>query len=482
MNPEQVDLLVVGAGPAGMCAAIEAARVGTSVLVVDEAARPGGQIYRQIPGPLSSVAPAGLTREQREGRTLFDQFERHGITFSGETIVWGSFDDRVLELANDDRVWRVQAKAIVVAAGAYDRPVPIPGWTLPGVLTVGAAQTMLKSQGIVPGRRILLAGTGPLLLVVASQLATHGANIVAVVDPVPAREALRHAAALLTGWPLLLRGLRYRWTLLKSRVPWIAPAVLTRVEGGLQVERATIARVDRDWRPLPGAEQSFEVDSVCVGYGLVPSVELLRLCGCELHYNAVVDAWIPRRSDEFETSVNGLFAVGDGAGIAGVAAARDEGRVAGVTIAHRLAHLSTDQAEARLVGPRTRLARLRRFRVAVDHLYRVRPGLRELITPETVVCRCEEVSRTDLTLALGDGAASLSQLKAWTRAGMGSCQARMCGLTTAQEAATELHQSTADLAAYTPRPPLKPVRIGALIAELADTDAGSIAGQGVKHE
>ena len=395
--------------------------------------------------------------------------------------MWGQFETGTLEVTDARSTSRIHADIIIIATGAYDRPVPLPGWTLPGVLTVGGAQTLLKAQRIIPGRRILLVGTGPLLLVVASQLAKAGAHIAAIVDTVPATALLPHLVSLCRAWPLFKDGIGYRATLARAGVRWLSPYVLTRIDGSRQVEGAIIARADEEWRPIPGTERTFEVDTVCVGYGLVPSVELLRLAGCQLRYDEPGDVWIPERRPDGETSVPGVFAVGDGAGVAGVRAALEEGRIAGVSAAHRLGKLSAGDADRRMEGPRIALARLRSFRAVMDAVYRPRRGLRELATPDTVVCRCEEVTRGEIESAIADGAGSPAQVKAWTRAGMGACQARMCALPTMQLVASRLGRAVAEVGTYTSRPPLKPVAVSSLVREMEGIDAGAIAGQGVTH-
>jgi thioredoxin reductase/bacterioferritin-associated ferredoxin len=468
---ERAPLVIVGAGVAGLSAAIEAARAGVPVVVIDEAEQPGGQIYRQLPQGFRPTDRASLGRDFRRGQELIAALDGLPIRFVGGTLAWGSFDGRVLELADRSRVWRLAADVLIVAAGAYDRAVPIAGWTLPGVLTVGGAQTILKTQRMRPGRRLLLAGTGPLLLVVASQMAKAGVEVVAVVDPVRPRALVRHAAALVRGWRLLKDGLGYRLTLARARVPWIAPAVLTRIDGDQAVERATIARVDADWRPIAGSEQTFDVDTVCVGYGLVPSTELLRALGCALRYDTLGDVWIPERSDEFETSLPHVYAVGDGAGVAGALVAADEGRIAGLAAARELGRLTVDAARDRMRASRRRLAGLIPFRAAMDAAYRIRPALYELADPQTVVCRCEEVRADAINRAIDAGARTMGEVKAWTRAGMGNCQARMCGLATVHLLARRSGQDIAPLGFYSSRPPIKPIDVATLIA----TDATGAA-------
>jgi NADPH-dependent 2,4-dienoyl-CoA reductase/sulfur reductase-like enzyme len=460
---EPTELVVVGAGPAGLCAAIEAARAGVRVVLVDENSRPGGQIFRQLPGSFRALNPARMGADFRRGRALLNQLEGLPIRVLSNAIAWGSFDDRVLEVSHDGLPLQIAAEAIVLATGAYDRPVPIPGWTLPGVLTVGGAQTILKTQRILPGRRILMAGTGPLQLVVASQLARAGADLVAVADPVSTWCVLRHAPALLRAWSITRDGLAYRWSLVRARAPWLTPYVLVRIEGRDQVERATIARVDGEWRPVPGTERMFEVDTVCVGYGLVPSIELPRLLGCRLTFDPLAAVWVPERSPEFETSVANVYTVGDGAGVAGAVVAAEEGRIAGLSVAQRLGRLTPAEARRLAEPARARLRSLQSFRTAMDSIYCLKSGLHELAGDETFVCRCEERTAGDLRAAVREGACTLDHLKAGTRAGMGPCGGRMCGLPTAHLLARELGVDVARIAWYRPRPPVKPVPIAVLI-------------------
>jgi thioredoxin reductase len=464
MTAERAELVIVGAGPAGLAAAIEAARAGLEVVVVDENPKEGGQIFRQLPEEFSVADPATLGKEQRRGKALFSELSGLPIRFLHNATAWGVFDDRVLEIVHQRRSFPLSGQAVILATGAYDRPVPLPGWTLPGVLTVGGAQTLLKSQRILPGRRILMAGTGPLLLVVASQLVEAGAEVAAVVEAVPAYKLLPHVGALARAWSITRDGIGYRWNVLRARVPWIAPSILVRIEGEQEVERAVVARADTHWRPVPGGERAFEVDTVCIGYGLLPSVELARIFGCAFRYDPVADAWLPERSKVFETTVPGVFTVGDGAGIGGAVVAAEEGRIAGLEVACRLREAERPKLMERMAAARGRLERLARFRAAMDQVYRIRPGLHELATAETILCRCEEVRVREIEEAVAEGVRALDPLKAWTRAGMGPCQARMCGAPTAHWLARLTGAEVAELGCYRVRPPVKPVPIEALVA------------------
>lgn len=462
----QTDLLVVGAGPAGLAAAAEAARTGVKVLVVDDNLRAGGQIYRQVPVEFKAGTSAAASTDVGRGKALLSEATSAGVQFRFGCTAWGMFEPGTIEVADDAGLDRIRAACIVIAAGAHDRPTPLPGWTLPGVFTVGGAQALLKGQRILPGRRMLLAGVGPLLLVVASQLSQAGVDVVAVAEPVPFWRGATVLPALVRVWPLLKDAVRYRTTLLRKRVPWFSRTILTKVEGKATVTGATVARVDSNWRPVAGTDQHFDVDAVAIGYGLVPSIELARLCGCEMTYDARVRSWTPRRNAQFESSVPGLFLVGDGAGVAGAVVATEEGRVAGVAVARQLGRLTNAAANHQSAPSLRRLAALQRFRQAVDHAFALHDGLFELADAQTIACRCEEVTFDDLEEAALDGASTPAVLKSFTRCGMGPCQGRMCSTTTAEWLSRRTGIPMALHPLPTVAPPVKPVvTLGALAAD-----------------
>lgn len=461
------DLLVVGAGPGGLAAAIEGARAGLRVLVIDDNLRAGGQIYRQLP---SQFAPSPRLRQRsdfRKGRALLDEAAAAGVEFRLGSTAWGSFEPNVMELMTPGGPEQITSSRTIIATGAHDRPVPIPGWTLPGVFTVGGAQALLKSQRVRPGRRMLLAGVGPLLLVVASQLSEAGVEVVAVSEPVSPWASLSILPALAREWSLLLDGFCYKAGLRRRGVPWLSRTVLTRIEGDTKVEAAVTMRADDAWRPVAGTERRFEVDAVAIGYGLLPSLELPRICGCAVEYDPPRRAWRPVRTPFFESSVAGIFIVGDGAGVAGAMVAVEEGRVAGLMAAHQLSRSGREEAARLSAGPLKRLRRLERFRHAVDRAFALQDGIFEVTDPATVACRCEEVSFADVAAAVDDGADSPAMLKSFTRCGMGPCQGRMCAASTAEWLASRTRQSVEALGLAPAAPPAKPVVPLAALAALA---------------
>jgi bacterioferritin-associated ferredoxin len=339
----------------------------------------------------------------------------------------------------------------------------VPGWTLPGVFTVGGAQALLKSQRIRPGGRMLVAGVGPLLRVVASQMAEAGVEVVAVAEPAGRRRMIRVLPSLAREWPLLRDGIRYHAALARKRVPWLARTNVVRIEGRDRVTGVQVSRVDAHWRPIAGTERRFDVDAVALGYGLIPSIELPRLCGCAIRYDRLSRTWLPVRTPHMESTVPGIYIAGDGAGIAGAVVAAEEGRIAGIAAAAGLGRLPVADAGSRISRHQRRCRALGRLRLAMERAFSLEPGLYELAQPDTIICRCEEVRLQDLEDAVADGADSPASVKSFTRCGMGMCQGRMCGAATAEWLAARLTQDAARTGLPSVAPPAKPlITLGSL--------------------
>ena len=479
---QKTELVVIGAGPAGMEAALAAAEAGVEVVLIDRQSRPGGQYYRQ-PLEVSSGAPSGVSlgAPPAEAQRLFQQLAgAANLRCLSETLVWGAFPAEtgpgwVLSLVGPEAPPRLQAETLVLATGAYDRPVAFPGWTLPGVMTAGAAQTLLKSQRVLPGRRILLAGSGPLQLALAAQLAQAGAEVVAVLEgaTISARTWLSRTAGVWGQSTRLREGWRHLRTLRKARVPYRFGWAVVEAQGQDAVEAAVIAQLDQHWRPIPDTQESLTVDTVLLGYGFVPATQLSRLLNCRHELKLAAGGYIPVRDEWLQTSCAGVYAAGYGAGLGGVSVARLEGRLAGLAVAYRLGHLSTASAAPAAAAINIALTRERRFATLLGELFTPGPGLYRLATPETTLCRCEEVRLAEVQRAVQDGARTLNEVKGATRAGMGNCQGRMCGELIARAIVSSLAEpgSEADrleaVGSLSVRPPLEPLPLSVL-AEAAD--------------
>ncbi len=465
-TPPVWPLVVVGGGPAGIAAAVEAGRAGLRCLLVDEAPALGGQIYRHLPHEFSVRNPRALGRDHLRGNRLRAELAQvtDRVEVRSGTNVLDIVDGRKILCGSQDSgtTW-LAAERLVLATGAYDRPLPFPGWTLPGVLTAGGTQTLLKTMRVRPGDRALVAGTGPLLLVVAGQLHHAGVRVLAVLE---AGRSAFTAGTLMRAWRqpgLLIDGARYRLDLARARIPMLYNHTVFQAHGSRTLEGVTYGPIaTADWRPTGEGQRRVDVDLLVTGFGFVPSVELCTLAGCQTEYVHPLGGWVPVRDETMQTTVPGVFAVGDGSGVAGVLVAVEEGRIAGITAAEQAGTISPDEARRRRQRSERRLHTLAGVREALDEISSIRPGLYEIATDKTVVCRCEEVTRAEVRAAVEEGARNLQTVKLLTRLGMGACQGRNCAPSTSAMLCATTGCTPPDAGRINPRPPIKPVTLGAL--------------------
>ncbi len=440
-------IAVVGGGPAGLAAASEAARVGLTVHLYDERPALGGPVY-------GGAAGSGLLAELHGAGSR--------IVLHQRATVWGIFEQRTLAVWEQDRAESVRAEVIVLAPGAHTRCVPIPGWTLPGVTSAETIWALVETRTLPPGQRVLVAGTGPLLPVVASRLVRAGAEVVAVLDAVSSPRVRRALPPPWGQWALAGDATVDWRTLRDAHVALVGSRTVARVVGDEAVREAVTVALDDAWRPLRGSEESIEVGAVCLVWGSVPSTHLTQLCGAEHRYAAERGGWVPAVSAEMETTVPGVFSVGDGAGIGGAAVAALEGRVAGLAAAARLGVLSPSAARSHLRPHQAALTRLRKSQEMLGRLTAARVGLAELITPDTVICPCERITGARIDQAVDEGAGDFGQLKRMTRAGMGQCQGRMCSPGLATMLAQRRGIPLEAIAPPSIRPPVTPIPVHVL--------------------
>lgn len=474
------DVLIVGGGPAGMAAAASAADAGLDTVLIDERPTLGGQVYKQ-PGPGMRVTSASdMGAQYRAGRALIDEVEASAATVRLRTSVVDLEPEGDTWVAmvqtGADPVAPVRARRVIVAAGAHDRPVVFPGWTLPGVITAGGLQTLAKTQAFVPGERIVFAGSGPVALAFPAQLAGYGANIVAALEAGPAPspgDLVKIAASAPGNVGLLMDAAKYQSALIAHRIPLRYRRIVVRAEGDGRVERVVHARADDRWQVIPGTEETIDADVLCVGYGFTPTTELLRLVGCGFDSSEDLGGPVVRKDDWCRTDVGGVYAAGDGAGVEGSAVAADEGRLAAFAAAQDSGTMTEDAAAAAARPLLRRLGRRRALTRATQRMYGVGDGVFGLAEPSTVVCRCEGVLEGDIRAAV-ETAPEVSAVKALTRAGMGPCQGRMCGRHIAAMIAAQRGATVGEVPPATPRMPLRPVPIGA-VADATVVDPGLFA-------
>ena len=460
------DVAVLGAGPAGLAAAGAAAADGALVALIDSGARPGGQYWRHRAGD-DGAQHSGLSTFQRLREALARQaanvqyLSGHSI-WHVERLRGSGF--RVHTTADGgERV--VLARTVIVATGAYDRQLPFPGWTLPGVFTAGAAQALLKGQGVLVGSRIVVAGTGPFLLAVAAGLAEGGADVVGVFEAggTPAG-FVRHPLAVARNPSKLIEGAHYARVLAGHRIPYRTRTAVVAAHGPDSVTGVVVAKLDRRWDVVPGSQRTVECDTLAVGYGFTPQLELAVQLGCATRLDidgslvAVVD-------DEQLSSVPGVYVAGEATGVGGAALSVVEGEIAGRRAA--AAAVKTDPDPKTLRRLRRRRRAERGFAAAMHMAFPVQPGWMSWSNEHTVVCRCEEVPKGKIVDAIVElGAMDPRAVKLYARPGMGLCQGRVCGYATTciVAAAGGRAPSAADLRGVAGQPIAGPVTLGALAA------------------
>lgn len=460
-------VVVIGGGPAGMAAAIEAARAGLAPLLIDEAPRLGGQVYRSPPEAFRIEDPEPLGRDFARGERLRAEFAEVAdrVELLSETSVLGVWPNRELLWARQSSSGLVRADKLIIAAGARDRPLPFPGWTLPGVMTAGGVQTLLKTMRVLPGRRALVAGTGPLIIAVARRLHDVGVEVACVLEAGDHGWLHGVDAGAAGKWEMLDDTQSSLAVLRRAGIPVLLNHTVFNAVGDDEVEAATYGPVEPEtWRPKKSESRRTSVDLVVSGFGFVPNTELTELAGCRHDYIPKLGGWVPQRDRLMQTTVRGLFAAGDGAGIGGVDAAHEEGRIAGITAAEQAGAIIPDEAERRRKEPLERLKASAAVRAVLASDSCIRPGLLELVTPETLACRCEEVSFSEVEAAVHDGAKDLHSVKLLTRLGMGPCQGRNCAPHTGLLLCRMTGCAPAEAGRINPRPPAKPVTLGALAA------------------
>ena len=332
------------------------------------------------------------------------------------------------------------------------------------MISAGAALNLVKRQGMLPGQRIVITGRGLILIALAAELIAAGGNVVSVLEASPGGSWWKTIGASLTKPDVALEGMGYWARILRHHTRYRTSHLVTRALGSDRVEEIVIQRVDPEWRPIAGTEERMPVDTLCVGYGFVPSAQLFRLAGCEGKWRPESRAWLPLTDDYMRTSVEGIFAAGDGAAPEGVDIAESEGRVAGLTAVNELGRLATRAWEQEVAKHQAKLATLRQFRRLVDSLFRLGKETDALLSEDTLICRCEDITWGELQAVLEDGARDLNTVKRWTRVGMGRCQGRNCEPTLAYLVQKHLNVDWADVTGFTCRFPVKPIPLSALSA------------------
>jgi NADPH-dependent 2,4-dienoyl-CoA reductase/sulfur reductase-like enzyme len=450
------DLVVIGAGPAGMAAAAKAAELGLGVTVLDEQSRPGGQIYRDV-DRVAALRGDILGKDYTHGASLTAELRNTAIDHVSGAVVWAIEDGFRISYTREGRGAQIRADRVLLSTGALERPMPLPGGTLPGVMMAGAGQILLKQSGVL-ARNAVLVGSGPLLYLLAVQMVRAGTPPLAMVETQTRADlvgAARHAGGALRGWPYLLKGLKMLAEITRARVPRYTGASDIGIEGTERAEAVTFA--------AGGRRRRIACETVFLHHGVVPNTQAARSLGVTHRWDAAQSCFVPNIDDWGQSDIAGIFIAGDAAGIGGAKAAEIGGRLAALKLAEDLGRLSVAKRDRQASPLRAALIRELAARPFLDAAY---PPFAEASSPadSTVICRCEEVTAGDIRGYAKLGCLGPNQAKAFGRAGMGPCQGRYCGLIVTELLAEANRQTQDETGYYRIRPPLKPVTLGELAA------------------
>lgn len=460
------DLVIVGAGPAGMAAATLAAKNGASVALLDEQPHLGGQIYRNITDSTAEMKDI-LGPDYGAGIQLTEGFSAEKVTYISSAIVWDVTPSRTVTFTVNGNAGRIEGRCLLLATGALERPVPVPGWTLPGVMTAGAAQILMKTSGIV-SKQAVLAGSGPLIYLLAAQMVAAGAPPLAIVETQSMKDhllALRHLTGAVRGHKAILKGLGLLQTIRRAGVKRYTNVEMIEVLGETQVTGIRITK--------SGRAEDFTCDTVLLHQGVVPNTQISRALRLDHEWNETQRCFRPVTDQWGRSTSPEIFIAGDGAGIGGAKVAEYAGQISAAEILFSLGHIDAQTRDAMARPVLIAMKKEQAVRPFLDTLYSIPDFIARPADPVTI-CRCEEVTAGDIRRFAKLGCTGPNQTKAFSRSGMGPCQGRYCGITVTEILAHEHDMHPDDVGSYRIRMPIKPVSLGeiaTLEAPKTDRDA-----------
>ena len=459
------DAIIIGAGPAGLACSAELANKGLDVAVLDEQASPGGQIYRNI----TKATPrqhAILGTDYTDGLEVIKNFKEADVDYLPQSRVWQAEETGDVYFSRNGASQQLKADFLVLCTGAMERPVPFPGWTLPGVMTCGGMSNLYKDSSLVPKEPIVLAGSGPLLWLVAEHLFALDAPVVAILDTTPLMQvlpALKHMPRALKRFGFMMKGVKLiadvHITAMKRKVPIHRNVKNVCAEGNDLVERVKAK--------CGSKEIIFDATTLLVNEGIVPNTSLLRQVGCRHTWDPVQRFWYPDVEVDGRTNLSSVFVAGDGNFVHGAKSAEYKGRLTALTIAKEMHRLSVDEYAEQATPVHEMLALDISPRPFIDKMYAPRPDLFGM-SDDTTVCRCEGITAGQIRDMVEEGYTDHNEIKAMIRCGMGPCQGRMCSSAVFELIAEGSRLEPQKIRQHRLRPPIKPVSL----QELANANVG----------
>ena len=459
------DAIVIGAGPAGLACSAELASRGLDVAVLDEQASPGGQIYRNI----TKATPrqhAILGADYTDGLEVIKAFKEADVDYLPQSRVWQAEETGDVYFSRDGASQQLKADFLVLCTGAMERPVPFPGWTLPGVMTCGGMSNLYKDSSLVPQEPVVLAGSGPLLWLVAEHLFALDAPVLAILDTTPMMQvlpAMKHMPRALKRLGFMMKGVKLiadvHIKAMKRKVPIHRNVKNVRAEGE---DRVQVVKAQSGSKEL-----SFAATTLLVNEGIVPNTSLLRQVGVKHTWDDVQRFWYPDVKVDGRTNLPTVFVAGDGNFVHGAKSAEYKGRLTALTIAKEMRRISKAEFEEAVKPVRDILELDISPRPFIDKMYTPRPELFGM-PDDTTVCRCEGVTAGKIRDMVSDGYTDHNEIKAIIRCGMGPCQGRMCGSAVFELIAEGSGLEPKNIRQHRLRPPIKPVSL----QELANAKVG----------
>ena len=457
-------LVIIGAGPAGLSAAVAAAEHGVDVALLDQQRAPGGQIYRAIESIPAERAEL-LGSEYRRGEKLVLAMRNAAVEYYPDTQVWSLNCKHEIGLILGTTAAMISADQVILAGGAIERPLPFPGWTLPGVMNAGAGQILFKAQGIVPADGVVLAGSGPLLLLLAWQYMHAGVRIKALLDLTPMRNHLRAMPYLpraLLARHYLLKGLKYKLDLKRAGISTLQNISDLQANGAQRVESVSYRH--------GGRQHTIKTDLLLSHFGVIPHIQLSQAAGCRHNWDKNQQCWRPQVDDWGNSSINGILIAGDGVGIGGARTAEHAGRLTALQAVHALGRIPQHERNRLARDDRRWMREEQHIRPFLEAFFHIPGKLLGTPADDTVVCRCEEVTAGAIRAAIRAGHDDSNQVKFLTRCGMGPCQGRQCAESVAHIVARATGKSLPQVGLYRARPPVTPLTL----AELASLFPGEM--------
>jgi len=455
---KEYDVIIIGAGPSGVKSALTCSKKGLKVLIIDSNGNSGGQIYRAP--PKSYIKKSKKTLEENLIQIKFSEdLKRNNIDTAYNHTVWQVSPGFKIDAFNENGTIQWNTKNLIVATGTYEKIIPFDGWTTPGVIGLAASTILLKAHQTIPGNKIVLAGNGPLLISVAYYILKFGGKVDAIVDTSSKFEWIKSMISLIFNPKNFIQGISWILKIIFSRVPIYSNSLIKKVfkiENGISVEIQNIKNKQI---------KKLTTEVLAVGHGLTPSTDISRLLKINHTYNDLKGGWIPRLDKYFRSSMQGLYITGDGAGISGAIPAEDKGELAAYALLKDQNIIIEKEFKNKTSRIIKRLNRYEIFAKGIAKLNFTPKDLINNISENTILCRCEDITKRDIINAVNNGAKNLNQIKSWTRFGMGPCQGRTCQYSVAKVASEELKCNVKDLDYLTGRTPLRPFPLDKAIGD-----------------